>query len=136
MVAHRVLVLCAQKKRRSKWTTYHHYSPSLSSWCREQSEARDEIGSSVRHCHQCNTTKSPEWRSGPLGSKTYVSAALPPSRFLPPPLPFFPSVGGSFGALADHVGSIRLCNACGIRYSKTLRQEKVTNPLSIKNLLN
>lgn len=88
-----------KKKRRSKWTTYHHYSPSLSAWCRQQPEARGEIGSSVRHCHQCNTTRSPEWRSGPLGSKT-------------------------------------LCNACGIRYSKTLRQEKVMNPLSIKNLLN
>ncbi|KAJ3153391.1 blue light receptor [Geranomyces michiganensis] len=55
-------------------------------------------------CRQCGTTSSPEWRKGPAGPKTPTDV------------------------LAAGLSDIRLCNACGLAFSK--KQRKISKASS------
>ncbi|KAF3785795.1 putative GATA transcription factor 22 [Nymphaea thermarum] len=81
----------------------------------------------VRTCVDCNTTKTPLWRSGPLGPKVTSPPFIEVIQFIPyigrstkvkksPPLITSSCDGAQSQGLCQS-----LCNACGIRHHKARR---------------
>jgi hypothetical protein len=63
---------------------------------------------SHKECAHCGTTESSQWRRGPFDKAKYMFA---------PPMP-------SWAASHDRVTQLRLCNACGLRYSRNFAKKR------------
>lgn len=88
-----------------------------------------DVGNCIKVCVDCQTTKTPLWRTGPIGPKVCSSS------FRHYSLPLLPNLHQCRNWSIDqtvfwailNLDSQTLCNACGIRYMKLRRKGLVQN---------
>ncbi len=130
--------LLPQQQSVSKQTTSPSPPSPSSSSCATSAGGRVSPHKKFRECAHCGTTKSSQWRRGPFKKAKYVCTSLWMLIYIV----FVTQTSSTDFGLCTTL-SCRLCNACGLRYSRNYAKRKqgkdkaITEARSdIYNLLN